>query len=121
MGIAFENDTRVQIILRKNDLYLVQWVEKGTPRRAWISPDMVVSETGQEAIVSNPGAGIPYGVEWQHLFELRATPADLEKNLRLQGIWTVADLREHPDGVRSALQATYGLDVTALMKTVRNL
>lgn len=121
MGINMGNDIRVQILLRKNDLALVQWTEGNTPSRAWVTPDMIVSEDGKEAIVTEPKAGIPYGVEWSRLVTFHATPQEFERQLKMQGIWTVADLREHPDGVRSALQATYGIDATALGRAVRDL
>jgi len=111
----------VQIILRKNDLTLVQWQENGSPSRAWVTPDMIISEDGTEAIVSEPKAGIPYGVEWSRIVEFRATAQEFEKQLRAQGIWTVADLRERPDGARAALQATYGIDLAVLMNMARNL
>ena len=120
MGIS-TREVLVRIILRKNDLALVQWYVGNTPSRAWITPDMIVSENGDEAIVDSPEAGIPYGMEWSKMIELNATSKDLEANLRKQGIWTVADLREHPEGVRSALQATYGIDAATLHRVVRDL
>lgn len=112
----------VSIILQKNDLYLVQWFENGSPSRAWVTPDMVISfEDKKKAIVDSPRSGIPYGVEWSRMVEMHATPKDLERNLRLQGIWTVADLRERPDDARAALQATYGIDAAGLQRLAKDL
>jgi len=109
----------VQIILQKNDLLLVQWKDQeDSPSRAWVTPDMVVSVEGKQAVVDSPSAGIPYGVEWAGLVEFHASPFAFQKFLRGQGIWTVADLRANPDGVRVALQATYGIDVTAFNRAV---
>lgn len=112
----------VQIIMRKNDMSLVQWLENGSPSRAWVTPDMIVStEDKGRAIVDSPNAGIPFGVEWSRMVEMHATPKDLEKNMRLHGIWTVADLRGNPDGARAALQATYGIDVASLQRLAKDL
>jgi len=109
-----------QTILHKNDLVLVQWLRNGSPSRAWITPDMIVEQgDGQQIVVEYPEGGIPFGEEWSRMVTLQATERDLEKNLRLQGVWTVEDAQSRPDAVRAALQATYGLDAAALLRAVK--
>lgn len=113
----------VRIISRRDDLSLVQWSQGGIPQRAWVTPDMIVSvdEKNGKAMVESPKAGIPYGVEWSRIVELNVSPEEMEKNLKAQGIWTVADLRNNPDGARAALQATYGIDLGALFRATKEL
>lgn len=110
---------KTQIVSRKNDMTLVEWREDDYPFRAWVTPDMIVSESGKEIIVEEPGAGIPYGMEWRHLVTLSATPTAVERELRRVGIWTVSDLRAKPNEARSALQAVYGYDMAALFNAVK--
>lgn len=114
-------DKTVRIILHKNDLHLVEWEDGGTYHRAWVTPDMMKSRDKQAktATVSNPKAGVPYGMDWTRIVTLSATPRDVDRELKNAGIWTVADLRENPNGARAALQAVYGLDMAALMMAVK--
>ena len=111
----------VQIILRKNDLLLVEWQEMGMPYRAWVTPDMVVEDRpkGKTTTVKNPGAGIPYGMDWSPLIQVNATPRDFDRELKRVGIWTVQDLRDKPNEARSALQSVYGMDMAALLMAVK--
>jgi hypothetical protein len=111
----------VQIILRKNDLHLVEWKEQEMPHRAWVTPDMIAekSENGKTATVKNPIAGIPYGMDWSPLISINATPRDFDRELKRVGIWTVQDLHDRPNEARSALQSVYGMDMAALLMAVK--
>lgn len=111
----------VQIILRKNDLHLVEWKEQDKPQRAWVTPDMIVSEDppSRSMVVKNPGAGIPYGMDWTPLISISATPEDFDRELKRVGIWTVQDLYDKPNEARSALQSVYGMDMAALLMAVK--
>ena len=111
----------VQIILHKNDLLLVEWLDRDMPHRAWVTPDMVVSKDRNKktAVVKNPKAGIPYGMDWSPLITLNATPRDVDRELKRVGIWTVDDLRAKPNEARSALQAVYGMEMSTLLMAVK--
>ena len=111
----------VQIILRKNDLLLVEWKEQEMPHRAWVTPDMVVENrpTGKTTTVKNPMAGVPYGMDWTPLIQTNATPQDFDRELKRVGIWTVQDLYDRPNEARSALQSVYGMDMAALLMAVK--
>jgi hypothetical protein len=113
-------DKTVRIVLHKNDLHLAEWEERGTFHRAWVTPDMMKShdKIKKIAVVTNPNAGIPYGMDWTKLVTLSATPRDVDRELKNAGIWTVTDLRTNPNGARAALQAVYGFDMAALLTAV---
>lgn len=121
MGIATVKTA--QIILRKNDLHLVEWKDQDKPHRAWVTPDMVVSkaDNGRELVVKNPSAGVPYGMDWTPLIQISATPEDFDRELKRVGIWTVQDLYDKPNEARSALQSVYGMDMAALLMAVKAL
>lgn len=111
----------VRVVRRKNGLLLVEWQEGDLPKRAWVTPDMVLDDQESVAVVDNPSAGIPYGVEFWRLVEMAATPQDLDRELKRRGIWTAEDLRAHPNVVLSALQDVYGVDLAALYQAVSRL
>lgn len=107
----------VRVVQQERDLLLVAWTERGKSKRAWVTPDMVVTKTDNVATVTDPGAGVPYGVEWHRLIELgETTPRKVEEELHRRGIWTIADLRNRPQDVVGALQAAYGLSRAQLLQ-----
>lgn len=58
--------------------------------------------------------GIPYGIPWEQVLTLSATPQKLADKLRANGIWTREDLEANPTAAFGALQAVYGIDLAAL-------
>lgn len=104
--------TSVQIIQVQNDLALIQWEDSHKIlRRNWVKQNDLRHVQGRLAEVANPSEGIPYGVEFWRLVQMRATPQDFDRKLKEFGIWTIADARSRPNEVVSALQATYGTDL----------
>lgn len=108
---------RVRIIRRKSGMTLVEWKDEGDyPRRAWISPDMIIEEPGPlEIIVDRPEAGIPYGMDFARMVNPSATSEEIDRCLKLAGIWTIDDLRANSQGVMGALTRAYGLDFAQIM------
>lgn len=109
-----------QVVLRKNNLNLVEWQENGYPKRAWVTPDMVVGQSGSTAMVEQPGQGIPYGVDFSRVEMLSVTPHDVDRELKRRGIWTIADLRARPNDAVGALQAVYGFDLARLLQWAKD-
>lgn len=103
-------------IRAKNDLLLVEWEQDGRIRRSWVSKDMVEEQGEDYADVVNPGAGIPYGIDFARLVELQATPAALDTELKRRGIWTLNDMRANLPAVAAALQNVYGVDLAHLVQ-----
>lgn len=109
--------TKVQVVRRKNGLMLVEWQEDSFPKRAWVTEDMVSKDAGDSAEVDEPGAGIPYGVEFHRLFTMEGVTAqDLDRELKRRGIWTVADLRANPNVALAAINTVFGLNLSALLE-----
>ena len=113
------NHVEVKIVLRKNNIYLVEWTESGNPNRAWVTPDMVVSETSETAIVNNPSAGIPYGANFAEMITLFATPEDVDREFKRRGIWTIADLRAKPQDALAAIQSVYRVDLARVLQAAK--
>lgn len=109
--------TDVQIIQGNNDLVLVQWTNSNNIlQRSWVGRRDLVDEVGRSAKVANPERGYPYGVEFWRIVELKATPKDLDRELKQRGIWTLADLRARPNEVVGALVAAYGVDLATIFQ-----
>lgn len=110
----------VKIILRKNNITLVEWTEGDQLKRAWVTPDMIATESGAVANVFNPSAGIPYGVNFAEMITLSATPADVDREFKRRGIWTIADLRARPQDAKAAIQAIYGVDLARVLQAAKH-
>jgi hypothetical protein len=108
--------TEVMVVGRKNDLMLAQWEHMGSPRRAWVTPDMIVDDRGGVATVRDPNAGIPYGMDWTRVGPFGVTPVDIDRELKRRGIWNIEDLRARPNEVIGALMSAYGMDLARLLQ-----
>ena len=113
------NHIKTKIVQRKNGITLVEWTDQATPKRAWVTPDMIVEEAGTSAVVDKPDAGIPYGVDFSHLIVLSTTPEDIDREFKRRGIWTIADLRARPQEAVSAIQAAYRLDLGRVLQAAK--
>ena len=113
------NHIETKIIQRKNGIMLVEWTDQATPHRSWVTPDMIVEESGTTAIIDNPAAGIPYGVDFTRLIVLSTTPEDIDREFKRRGIWTIADLRARPQEAVGAIQAAYRLDLGRVLQAAK--
>ena len=109
----------VRIIQRKNGLFLVEWDESGTLKRAWIDGELLVDDRGMVGEAYSPWAGIPYGVEWSRMIKPSVSALDIERELKRRGIWTIEELRTRPNEVIGALKDAYGLDLAALLQAAK--
>lgn len=108
--------TEVQVLRRKNGLMLVEWNEAATPKRAWVSGDMLRKDNGDTALVDKPQAGVPYGVDFWRMVKIsKVTPEQLDAEMKRRGIWTLADLRANPNVALAAIQSLFGLNLSALL------
>lgn len=109
--------TDVRIIQQNNDLCLVEWINgDDILQRSWVERDALVDAAGRNAKVEDPRQGIPYGVEFWRLVDIKMTSKDLDRELKQRGIWTLADLRARPNEVVGALVAAHGVDVAAIFQ-----
>jgi hypothetical protein len=70
-------------------------------------------------MVQDPHLGIPFGMDWSRLVIFRASPIDLDNELKRHGIWTYDDLFSRHNDVVAALQAVYKIDAVALVRAAR--
>lgn len=85
-----------KVITRTNGLTLVEWMDGNHPNRAWVTPDMIVSEGDASATVIHPAGGIPYGVDWSALISTQIDADEIEQRLKGAGVWTVEELQRNP-------------------------
>lgn len=115
-----QDPVKCKIVSRKNNLYLVEFMGDYSLERRFIVSDMIIEDNGQFAIVDNPNAGIPYGMEWEELVSLGATPELIATELRRHGIWTYEDLINDPNGALGAIQAAYRFDLARLLRAAKD-
>ena len=107
---------KVRIIRRKNGLSLIEWRDSNEKfHRGWI-PDIEISfGSGNEGNVLDPDMSVPYGIPWREFISINATPVGIEDELYRRGIWTIEELRADPKSAQAAIQAVYGMDLSALL------
>jgi len=103
----------VKLLRREGHSALVQWFDGAGVQRG-IVPVSVLK--GDYIDTEELDRAIPWGEPWEELVELKATSQDLARNLRKVGIWTLDDLRKHPNEAQGAIMQTYGVDYQQLLK-----
>jgi hypothetical protein len=117
-------------IIRDNGLAaLVEWQvrltggQQNDVRRAYVPKGVIQhldSSSGTGGVVpSELDAGTAYGVAWEELAVVTATPQEIGRQLRRHGIWTRRDLEQHIDVVQAAYLEAYGADLGVLLQKVR--
>ena len=109
-------NVKVRVIRQRGQAALVEWVDSEGAHRATIPAGAI--HKGHVA-KDELEYGIPYGVPWEELIALIATPTTIAAELRRRGIWTKGDLFSQPNVAVSAIQASYGFDLAALIKAAR--
>ena len=90
----------VRIVGEKGESALVEWVQDGSYKRAYV-PAKSVKEGAVSPITL--GKGIPYGLPWEDFIEITATPESVANELRRRGVWYLEDL--HHSAILHANQA----------------
>ena len=103
---------RVRVVQYDGQAALVEYRHNDVLERRIVPRDAV---RGDEADLDQLDLGIEYGLPWQELWSPEVTPGAVANALRQRGIWTLADLRREPGKAIAALQATYRLDLAALL------
>jgi hypothetical protein len=109
----------VRIIQRKNGLFLVEWDEPNTLKRAWIDQELLVVDNGMVGEAYAPQAGIPYGADWSVMISPSVQPNDIDRELKRRGIWTIEELRLRPQEATNAIRDAYGVDLAALLQAAK--
>lgn len=112
------DQVQTKVINRQNRLLLVEWTD-GATHRAWVTPDMVVDDTGRVATIEHPQGGIPYGVDWSALLSGTISADEIKTRLYGSGIWTVEDLQAQPKVALGVIQAVAGNVLQELLTNAR--
>lgn len=81
-------------------------------KRVYVPTDAVADGKVGEDVLA---AGEPYGVPWETV-ALKADAQALADYLRRNNIWTWRDLQRNPGVAQAALQAMYGIDISAVFQ-----
>jgi len=106
----------VRVVQKKGMAALVEWLDADGMHRATIPAQAI---KGNKVAKDELGYGIPYGEPWEEMITLSATPKAITAELRRCGIWTREDLEARPNQALGAIQAVYGIGLTALLRAVR--
>ena len=101
----------VRVVRVTGESALVEWLEDGRLKRCVLPVGLAGAEIDAETL----GLGAPYGLPWEEIITLQATPETLADNLRRAGIWTLEDMRDSKK-VFGVIQATYGVDLGTLIQ-----
>jgi hypothetical protein len=101
----------VTVIETRGESVLVEYQAGGLQRV--IIPAMLIQGGAVDA--EELDQGVPYGLPWETIVKLQATPARLADELRKNGIWTIEDMRRYQAAIFGALQAVYGLELATLI------
>lgn len=108
----------VKVIRRSGSNVLIEWYVGHDFRRGWLPKSaLTFSADGRTAECPNPEEAAPYGVPWAAIAGvLELDSLDIERELHRFNIWTVDDLKQHPNQAASALLSVIGLEVTKLLE-----
>lgn len=107
-----DKQVTVKTISAKGDVALVEWVESGRLKRAVVPAVSVVEGQVDPEVLS---MGVPFGLPWEKIIQVKATPVLLADGLRNAGIWTLEDFRAHMPDVQAVIQAVYGVEFATLL------
>lgn len=114
-------EVEAKVIARQNGLTLVEWQSGNEPNRAWVTPDMIVSESGRSATIRHPEGGIPYGVDWAALVNTQVDADEIARRLKQAGLWTVEDLQRKTNAARGVINAVAGDILQNLLTNARSV
>lgn len=97
----------------------MEWIDGDKPYRAWVTPDMVVDDTGKLATIDHPAGGIPYGVDWSEFTRGQVSTDFINSRLHQAGIWTVEDLQAQVKVAQGIIQAAAGDVLQELLVNAR--
>ncbi len=109
---------KIKIISQRKQSALVEFTKNDKLQRVTVPASDIVDDQISDYKLK---MAIPFGVEWSELITLQATSQDLEQNLRRVGIWTKEDALQNVNKVLGAIQATYQVDLGAILKIAKGV
>ena len=115
---------KVRVVRVTGPSAVVEWA--GGLKRAVIPAAEVISDELYATVPADVlDEGAPYGLPWERLVKMEATPEKLADELHRNGIWTMEDVESNPRAIMGALQTVYGVELSTLIqaahKEVRNV
>ena len=101
----------VKIIEHRGKAKLVQTVQDGSPRRYVV--ETVKIKDGKVAsgvLKKSPEVG----EEWAEMVGFKGTPDDLDRIMRINGLFTREDIQKNPGALQASIMALHHEDVLAL-------
>lgn len=106
---------QVTVIRRKGQAVLVEWDENGVQRSTLPASELVIADDGQTAECADPWIGIPYGDNFAGAIQLSVTAENIDRALKVAGMWTWGDIRLNPQTAISVILAAFGPIVSQLL------
>jgi len=108
--------TAVKVIQKTETTVLVEYKKDDLSERKIIPR----SELGDGQVLDSVlDSGIPYGYPWEEI-SLSFDSFKFAEEMHQVGLWTVEDAMKNPQGLWSALNATYGDQISQVLQVARN-
>jgi hypothetical protein len=106
-----------RLIAHKGAAALVEYIDGGF-KRCYIPLAEFDAEKAQadEAVLK---AGVPYGVDWSRVELKQLDPLELDQELKRRGLWTLEDIREHPEQAHAAINKISNATRIALVEAAQ--
>ena len=105
-------DIKYKEIERKNTSKLIEYTDSdGLLQRSWLP----IEEDNSQA-----SKGIPYGVPFAQLLNIKTTASDVQQKLRNRGLWTYKDLEQNQELLLNAIKEALSIDRANILKVARN-
>jgi hypothetical protein len=115
----------VQVLRRKKNAVLVEYVRNGEPIRVSISATKLTALTQDnkaEILIRDLSMGIPYGIPWSSRLSklhFEITGEAIEQEFHKSGIWTLDDFRKNPQALTGVIMSVSREVVTQIVQTVK--
>jgi len=106
-----ESGVAVRIIEFRGKSALVQVIDNGIPRRYLVDNTRIKDgEVSSGVLKKSPEVG----EEWAEMVEFRGTPDDLDRIMRIRGLFTREDIAKDPAALHGAILELHRDDMAAL-------
>ena len=110
--LVVNSRTAVKVISKKEKTALVEYFQDDDLHRRYIPANEIGDGNVLDEVLQQ---GIPYGYPWEEI-ELKFDAKKLSYEMHKVGIWTEADALKFSHKVWSALNATYAVDISKILK-----
>ncbi|GAF93889.1 unnamed protein product [marine sediment metagenome] len=106
-----EEAVGVMVIEQRGKSKLVQTVQNGIPRRYVVDAAKIKDgKVASGVLKKSPEVG----EEWAEMVEFKGTPDDLDRIMRINGLFTREDVQKNPGALQASILALHREDMLAL-------